>query len=212
MSADPEAALAREARRLLEAEASAGFDDSSTPGGISRWVASQGRNTRALTRLSQYSRLRPRTREDLARAVLADLGTAAPAPSRGRDADASVTVLPGVGATAEKRLAALGIQTVSDLLHHRPRRYIDHSSVVPIAEAEPGREVTVIGEVVEIRARPARSGRVRVVEAAIADETGQILAVWFNQVYLVKTLRGRRNVALRGPCGIGGLRPPAHQP
>ena len=198
MSADPEAALAREARRLLEAEASAGFDDSSTPGGISRWVASQGRNTRALTRLSQYSRLRPRTREDLARAVLADLGTAAPAPSRGRDADASVTVLPGVGATAEKRLAALGIQTVSDLLHHRPRRYIDHSSVVPIAEAEPGREVTVIGEVVEIRARPARSGRVRVVEAAIADETGQILAVWFNQVYLVKTLRGRRNVALAG--------------
>ncbi len=198
MTADPEAALAREARRLLEAEAAAGFNDSSIPGGLSRWIAGQGQHAGSLTRLSQYSRLRPRTREDLARAVLADLGTSHAGPSRGRDADQPVTVLPGVGPTAEKRLAALDIRTVSNLLHHRPRRYIDHSSVVPIAEAEPGREVTIIGDVVEIRARPARSGRVRVVEAAIADKTGQILAVWFNQVYLAKTLRGRRNVAFAG--------------
>ena len=131
-----------------------------------------------------------------------DLGAPRPAVA-GPDADAPVTVLPGVGATAEKRLAALGIATVSDLLHHRPRRYIDHSSVVPIAEAEPGREVTVIGDVVEITARPARSGRVRVVEAAIADQTGQMLAVWFNQVYLTKTLRGRRNVAFAGRVESG---------
>ncbi|MCY3748695.1 MAG: ATP-dependent DNA helicase RecG [Chloroflexi bacterium] len=198
MTADPEPALARQARRLLEAEAAAGFDDSATPEGLSGWLAGQRANVGSLARLSQYSRLRPRTRQDLARAVLSDLGTSSASPAVGQDADAPVTVLPGVGATAEKRLAALGIQTVSDLLHHRPRRYIDHSSVVPIAEAEPGREVTVIGEVVEIRARPARSGRVRVIEAAIADDTGQILAVWFNQVYLVKTLRGRRNVAFAG--------------
>ena len=198
MTADPEPALAREARRLLEAEAAAGFDDSSTTGGLSRWVAGQGDGVGSLARLSQYSRLRPRTREDLARAVLADLGAPAAPPARARDVGAPVTVLPGVGPTAEKRLAALDIRTVGDLLYHRPRRYIDHSSVVPIAEAEPGREVTVIGDVVEIRARPSRSGRVRVVEAAIADETGQILAVWFNQVYLAKTLRGRRNVAFAG--------------
>ena len=198
MTADPEPALAREARRLLEAEAAAGFDDSSTTGGLSRWVAGQGDGVGSLARLSQYSRLRPRTREDLARAVLADLGAPAAPPARARDVGAPVTVLPGVGPTAQKRLAALDIQTVGDLLYHRPRRYIDHSSVVPIAEAEPGREVTVIGDVVEIRASPSRSGRVRVVEAAIADETGQILAVWFNQVYLAKTLRGRRNVAFAG--------------
>ncbi len=198
MTADPEPALAREARRLLEAEAAAGFDDSSTPGGLSRWIAGQGRQAGSLARLSQYSRLRPRTRKDLARAVLSDLGTVRTVAPRGRDADAPVTVLPGVGPTAEKRLAALDIRSIGDLLHHRPRRYIDHSSVVPIAEAEPGREVTVIGDVVEIRARPARSGRVRVIEAAIADESGQILAVWFNQVYLAKTLRGRRNVAFAG--------------
>ena len=203
MAADLEPALAPEARRLLEAEAAAGYNDSATPGGLSRWIAGQGRNVGSLGRLSQYSRLRPRTREDLARAVLADLGTPGASPASLRDADAPVTVLPGVGATAEKRLAALSIQTIGDLLHHRPRRYIDHSAVVPIAEAEPGREVTVIGDVVEIRARPARSGRVRVVEAAIADKTGQILAVWFNQVYLAKTLRGRHNVAFAGRVESG---------
>ena len=198
MTADPEPALAREARRLLEAEAAAGFDDSATRDGLSRWIAGQPGDLGSLARLSQYSRLRPRTRQDLATRVLSDLESNKVSPAAGRDADAPVTVLPGVGATAEKRLAALGIATVGDLLHHRPRRYIDHSSVVPIAEAEPGREVTVIGDVVEIRARPARSGRVRVIEAAIADDTGQILAVWFNQVYLAKTLRGRRNVAFAG--------------
>ncbi|MYD92357.1 MAG: ATP-dependent DNA helicase RecG [Chloroflexi bacterium] len=198
MTADPEPALAREARRLLEAEAAAGFDDSATRDGLSGWIAGQRGDLGSLARLSQYSRLRPRTRQDLATQVLSDLVSNTVSPAVGRDADAPVTALPGVGPTAEKRLAALGISTVGDLLHHRPRRYIDHSSVVPIAEAEPGREVTVIGDVVEIRARPARSGRVRVIEAAIADETGQILAVWFNQVYLAKTLRGRRNVAFAG--------------
>ena len=203
MTADLDPALAREARRLLEAEATTGFDDSSAPSGISRWIASQGLRVGSLARLSQYSRLRPRTRKDLASAVLLELGTNSGSPAVGRDAEAPVTVLPGVGATAEKRLAALGIQTVSDLLHHRPRRYIDHSSVVPIAHAEPGREVTVIGDVVEIRTRPARSGRVRVIEAAIADRTGQIRAVWFNQVYLAKTLRGRRNVAFAGRVESG---------
>ena len=202
MTADPEPALAREARRILETEAAAGYDDSATPDGLSRWAAGRGRALGSLARLSQYSRLRPRTRKDLVRAVLADLGSPR-ASVAGPDVDAPVTVLPGVGATAEKRLAGLGIRTVGDLLHHRPHRYIDHSSVVPIAQAEPGREVTVIGDVVEITARPARSGRVRVVEAAIADETGQMLAVWFNQVYLAKTLRGRRNVAFAGRVESG---------
>ena len=70
MSVDLEPALAREARRLLEAEAAAGYNDSATPGGLSRWIAAQDRGLGALGRLSQYSRLRPRTREDLARAVL----------------------------------------------------------------------------------------------------------------------------------------------
>ena len=202
MTAEPEPALARETRRLLEAEAAAGYDDSAATGGLSRWIASQDRALGSLARLSQYSRLRSRTREDLARAVLMELGSLGPSAA-GRRADVPVTVLPGVGAAAEKRMATLGIQTVADLLHHRPRRYIDHSAVVPIAEAEPGREVTVIGDVVEIRARPARSSRVRVVEAAIADKTGQILAVWFNQVYLAKTLRGRRNVAFAGRVETG---------
>ncbi|MCY3896392.1 MAG: ATP-dependent DNA helicase RecG [Chloroflexi bacterium] len=203
MTADPEPALAREARRLLEAEAAAGFDDSSTRNGLSGWIADKGESLGALARLAQYSRLRPRTRQSLAQAVLQDLGTSRRPVAVARDADAPVTELPGIGVTAQKRLATLGIQTIGDLLHHRPRRYIDHSSVVPIAEAEPGRDVTVIGDVVEIRARPARSGRVRVVEAAIADKTGQILAVWFNQVYLAKTLRGRRNVAFAGRVESG---------
>jgi hypothetical protein len=43
-----------------------------------------------------------------------------PRPSR---LDAPLDTLPGVGATLQRRLAKLGLETVRDLLEHRPRRY-----------------------------------------------------------------------------------------
>ncbi len=249
-------APAREVLLVLRAEAAAGYDDSAAPGGLSHWIAAHDRGAGEFGQLAQYSRLRPRTREQLARGVMERLAPKLPKPSEPskpleppkpseppeaqrptyaearraspgagaapkpaarrsgaatgppplapRSVDAPVSDLPGVGGAAVKRLAALDIQTVDDLLRHRPRRYIDRASVVAIADLEPGREVTVIGNVAEIRARQSVSGRVRVIEAAIADASGaQILAVWFNQPYLAGALRGRRNVAFAGRVETG---------
>ena len=224
-SADP---LPVELRRLLNAERECGFSDTAASGGLSAWIAARlpaasQAEAPLLRRLSQYSRLRVPTRERLLLAVLAELdgpesgraraaqSSAGPADARPEDDAATseeglataVTGLWGVGEKAAGRLRGLGIESVGDLLLHRPRRYLDHGDVVPIAEAIEGREVTVVGDVLEISARPARSRRLQIVEAVIGDETGMLTAVWFNQPFLVQTLRGRSGVAFAGRVEMG---------
>ena len=194
-----------EIRRILESEETTGYDDTAAPDGLSNWILQREDTVIALAQLAQYSRLRPHTRAQLAHGFIEKL-SGRPSPTASDPAGAasvSVDVLPGVGTTAVKRLAALGITTVGELLRHRPRRYIDRSSVVSIADALVDREVTVVGDVVNIAVRPARSGRVRVVEAVIADATGRMSAVWFNQSHLTRTLRGRCNVAFAGRLELG---------
>lgn len=114
-----------------------------------------------------------------------------------------VTALWGVGETVAKRLATLGLRTVDDLLHHVPRRYIDRSAIVPLAEAPLGTEVTVVADVLDIASRDTRSRRLRLVEAVIGDPSGRATAVWFNQPYLERTLRGRTSVVFAGRLEMG---------
>ena len=158
-----------EIRRILAAEERTGYDDSAAPDGLSDWILHRKHAVGALAQLAQYSRLRPHTRSHLARGFIEKL-TCSVLPNSSEPSgveSVSVDELPGVGATASKRLAVLGITTVSELLRHRPRRYIDRSSVVSIGDASIDREVTVIGDVINITVRPARSGRVRVVEVNV---------------------------------------------
>ena len=227
-AAPPEAAheVLGVVRRLLETERAGDFSDTAAPEGLSAWVRERletldGDAADTLRRLLSYSQLRVATRRRLVENVLSQLprapaGTpravaqpgkqaATPSPPGGQRpslAD-SVDTLWGVGATAARRLASLGIRTIGDLLRHAPQRYIDRSSVVPIRDVVEGTEVTVIGRVIDVSVRPARNRRLQIIEATIADDTGQIGAVWFNQPYLARNLRGRHNVALAGRVEIG---------
>ena len=213
--------LAEEVSRVLDAERREGFADQHLSGGVSAWVRSRlpgldDPQASVLRRLSRYSELRQATRERLADEVLGSLGELVagtpPRPAGGPSGAATtgpeglaapVETVWGVGKTMTKRLAALDIRTVGDMLRHAPRRYIDRTSIIPVAEAQPGSEVTVLGEVLEIAVRPSRSGRLKLTEATIGDASGQIAAVWFNQPYLERTLRGRHNVAFAGRVEMG---------
>lgn len=103
----------------------------------------------------------------------------------------------GLGGKRSEKLAEAGIETVADLLHHVPRRYIDRSRKEPIAKVPIGSEVTIIGQVVSVKQRRPRRN-LQIIEAVIEDDSARIKAVWFNQGYLVKRLQNADEVALSG--------------
>ena len=72
--------------------------------------------------------------------------------------DTPVKFLKGVGERRAEQLERLGIRTARDLLWHLPHRYIDASSVTPLARAEIGQEVACVGRVVAKGVVPTRRG------------------------------------------------------
>ena len=109
-----------------------------------------------------------------------------------------VSDLPGLGSKAVADLRTLGIISVRDLLWYLPFRYDDFSHIVGAGQARVGDTVTVIGSIESIQSRPAKNRRVKLVEAVISDQTGELKVVWFNQSNLEKTLPIGSKVALAG--------------
>ena len=94
--------------------------------------------------------------------------------------DAPLETLPGVGATLKLKLAKLGLETVRDLLEHRPRRYESAADELSIAELRGSDEVVIVGEILNVSKRPLR-GRRSLVTARVFDGTAPITATCFNQ-------------------------------
>jgi ATP-dependent DNA helicase RecG len=103
----------------------------------------------------------------------------------------------GLAGKRSRDLTEAGIGTVTDLLLHAPRRYVDRSLVVPIAELPVGEEVTVIGTVKEVKMRRARRN-LTIVDAVIFDGDSYLFAVWFNQPFRSRQLSEGAEVALSG--------------
>ena len=102
--------------------------------------------------------------------------------------------LTGKRATA---LAAAGIESVSDLLFHVPRRYIDRSTTAPMEDAPLGEEVTVVGTVQKISTRRVRRN-LAIINATIFDGETYLFAIWFNQTFRERQLPEGTEVALSG--------------
>jgi len=108
-----------------------------------------------------------------------------------------------VGPTYAKRLKKLGIESVSDLLYHFPFRYIDYSLISPIRLAQPGETITVKGKIVSLRNEYTSRGK-KIQKGTICDQSGSIEVVWFNQPFLVKTLKPGTTVSLSGKVDLWG--------
>jgi len=103
----------------------------------------------------------------------------------------------GVGESHTTLLASLGITTIEDLLWYLPRRWDDYSNIVSIGSAKAGEAVSVRGVVKQIANRTSKSGT-NLTEAIVADETGLVKAVWFNQPFLTKTIQLDDEIYLAG--------------
>lgn len=97
-----------------------------------------------------------------------------------------------------KKLHNLGLFKARDLLFYFPFRFDDFSQTVPIASIQPETRVTVRGQLQLIANRRSFYNRKFFTEAVLADNTGQLKVVWFNQPYLAKTLKPGDKLALAG--------------
>ena len=105
--------------------------------------------------------------------------------------------LPGVGPALGRKLRTLGLETVRDLLSHRPHRYEEPASERRIADLFGEEEVAITGRVLHTAGRRT-ARRLTIQKATIDDGSGRVSAVWFNQPWLVERLQPGTPVRLRG--------------
>jgi len=99
-------------------------------------------------------------------------------------------------ATVAEAAAQLGLRTVGDLLAHLPR---DTGEGRTIAELQPDEVATVVVEVRSVTSRPVRRrGMKPLVEATVADETGVMVATFFNQPWLQRAYPSGTRLMLAG--------------
>jgi len=87
----------------------------------------------------------------------------------------------GVGVKTGEQFATAGLYTVGDLIDFLPRTYEDFSEVIAISDIHPGK-ATIKARCEKVATRPVRRG-LRITTATLADDTGKLQAVWFNQPY-----------------------------
>lgn len=90
-------------------------------------------------------------------------------------------MIKGVGPKVAVQFADAGLDTVGDLISFLPRAHEDFSHVTRIIDIAPGK-ATVKARCEKIATRPVRRG-LRITTATLADDTGKLQAVWFNQPY-----------------------------
>ncbi|MBU0619076.1 ATP-dependent DNA helicase RecG [Patescibacteria group bacterium] len=108
-----------------------------------------------------------------------------------------------VGQAYAKKLAKLEIHTVKDLLYHFPGRYLDFRQTRTISQLKPGEIITITGKIVSSQNIYTRS-RKKIQKIIIQDKSGQIEAVWFNQPFLVSSLKPDKQVCLSGKVDVFG--------
>ncbi len=99
---------------------------------------------------------------------------------------------------AARGLAALGIETRGDLIEHLPHTHRDRRDVRTVATVGVGEEATVAVTVRDVKVRPMRDRRRKRVEARVFDESGPMLAVWWNQPWLARQLGEGTALLLHG--------------
>jgi ATP-dependent DNA helicase RecG len=117
-----------------------------------------------------------------------------------------LATLSGVGPTIQRRLRKLGLETVRDVLEHRPRRYETAADEVSIAALRQGEEVVIAGRVLKVEKKPMRGRRTRIV-ARVDDGTATVSVSWFNQPWLADKLLPGTEIRLRGKLGRWGFEP-----
>jgi ATP-dependent DNA helicase RecG len=112
--------------------------------------------------------------------------------------DTAIKFLKGIGERRAEAFARLGIYTAADLIWHVPFRYLDASTVTPLASARVGDEVACVGTVIAKRLMPTRSG-LRIFTAVLRDASGMLECAWPGQGFLDRAIEVGQTLLVAGP-------------
>jgi len=112
--------------------------------------------------------------------------------------------IPRIGTAYQKRLKKMGIHTIADLLYHFPSRYEDFSDVIEISKAKKslGQNACIQGEITEIESINTPRKFMNIIQITVQDNSGEIKAMWFNQPYLLKSLKQGQFICLAGKVAL----------
>jgi len=111
-----------------------------------------------------------------------------------------ISTVKGVGGATAEKLAALGIETVEDMIYLFPRKYDDFSKIIKITDIQPG-NVTLKARVEAVVGRYVKR-RMHITEAILDDGTAKTKAVWFNQPYRAEQLTKGEEFYFSGIYGL----------
>ena len=120
--------------------------------------------------------------------------------------DTPVRYLKGVGPKTAERFEKLGILTLSDLLCHYPRRYLDFSKPYSIAEAPADTECVVKAEVFAKPGGRILPGGRRMERITAGDDVSSFEITWFNNPYAAQKLELGQEYYFQGIVTGGMLR------
>jgi ATP-dependent DNA helicase RecG len=109
----------------------------------------------------------------------------------------SAQYIKGVGPNRFKLLNRLGIYTVEDILYYFPRGYEDRRVFSPIAQLEAKSFATIKGEILTLNLRRSKRG-LTILQLTVADGSGVVTAVWFNQPFMKRYFKIGQKVILYG--------------
>ncbi len=98
-----------------------------------------------------------------------------------------LTELKGIGTSRAELFFRVGVENLQDLLYYFPRSYLDERNRTAISNIQLGEDVVIRARLISAP-RNFHKGKWTVTNARIADESGELAVVWFNQPYLVKNL------------------------
>jgi len=111
--------------------------------------------------------------------------------------DIPIQYVKGVGPKRAVLFKKLGIETLNDLIYFIPKRYEDRSNLKPINSLESDTYQTILCYVVDVQEEKIRNN-LTLIKARVRDNTGEAIAVWFNQTYLKSILKKGTRLYLYG--------------
>ena len=93
----------------------------------------------------------------------------------------------GVGPKKAEALAKIGIRSVEDAVWMVPWRYEDRSQLRSISSLVPGETAMIKARVENAGLKLTHYQRRKLIEVTVADGTGKLHLIWFNQAYLAET-------------------------